>query len=51
MKWWRRAADRGNPSAQMKLAYFLGRAVVTPLQIILKPINGMTLPPQSLAQK
>ena len=22
MKWWRRAADRGNPSAQMKLAYF-----------------------------
>ena len=24
MKWWRRAADRGNPSAQMKLAYFLG---------------------------
>jgi TPR repeat protein len=24
MKWWRRAADRGNTSAQMKLAYLYG---------------------------
>ena len=24
MKWWHRAADRGNASAQMKLAYFYG---------------------------
>jgi uncharacterized protein len=24
MKWWRRAADRGNTSAQMKLAYVYG---------------------------
>ena len=24
MKWWRRAAERGNPSAQMKLAYLYG---------------------------
>ena len=27
MKWWRRAADRGNPSAQMKPAYFFGEGL------------------------
>ena len=51
MKWWRRAAERGNTSAQMKLAYLMGMAVVAPPQITLRPTNGITLPPRSSGQK
>jgi hypothetical protein len=51
MKWWRRAADRGNTSAQMKLAYLYGEGRGGTPQIILRPTNGMTLPRRSLAQR
>jgi len=51
MKWWRRAAERGNTSAQMKLAYVYGEGRGGTPTDYTEATNGMTLPPRSLAQK